>query len=160
MLKEYKTLHNTTDVDSAQRAIRAIEIEQYYLEHPDEARNAERATATPLPHKLLLIDISRDLRRERISMRLESRLEEGMIAEVESLLKEGIPSEDLIYYGLEYKYVTLYLLGHLSYDEMKTRLEIEIHKFAKRQMTWFRGMQRRGFSFLKVPFEELGNFTI
>ena len=160
ILEDYKTLHNTTDVDSVKRAIRAIEIEEYYSTHPEEAKNAVKATATPLPHSLILIDISREKRRERISRRLEARLKEGMIEEVKSLLKEGIPAEDLIYYGLEYKYVTLYVLGRLSFEEMKSRLEIEIHKFAKRQMTWFRGMERRGFSFLKVPFEELRDFTV
>lgn len=160
LLKTYKTLHNTTDVDSVQRAVRAIEIEEFYLRHPEEAKRASRATATPLPHKLILVDIPRDLRRSRISRRLTARLEEGMVDEVKSLLAEGIPPEDLIYYGLEYKYVTLYITGRLSYEEMKRLLEIEIHKFAKRQMTWFRGMERRGFTFLKVPFEEACNFTV
>ena len=160
ILKRYKTLHNTTDVDSAKRAIRAIEIEEFYKENQEAAKAASRATATPLPHRLLLIDINRDERRRRISQRLEARLQQGMVEEVKGLLREGIPAEDLIYYGLEYKYVTLYLTGSLSYDEMKSRLEIEIHKFAKRQMTWFRGMERRGFHFLKVDFKELGNFTI
>lgn len=152
ILKTYKTLHNTTDVDTAQRAVRAIEIEEYYQSHPEEARQASRATATPLPHRLLLIDIPRDLRRQRISQRLESRLREGMIQEVRSLLEEGIDPENLIYYGLEYKWVTLYVLGKMSFDDMKKRLEIEIHQFAKRQMTWFRGMERRGFSFTLIPF--------
>ena len=160
ILASYKSLHNTTDVDSAQRAIRAIEIEEYYAVHPEEAAAASRATASPLPHQLILIDIPRDLRRSRISARLDARLEEGMVDEVKSLLEEGIAPEDLIYYGLEYKYVTLYLTGALSFSEMHDRLEIEIHKFAKRQMTWFRGMERRGFSFLKVPFEKLGDFSI
>lgn len=160
ILKGYKTLHNVTDVDSCKRAIRAIEIEEYYRQYPEVALLASRSTATPLPHRLLLIDIPRDLRRRRITDRLKTRLERGMVEEIKSLLREGIPSEDLIYYGLEYKYVTLYAIGALSYEEMFDRLEIEIHKFAKRQMTWFRGMERRGFSFLKVPFEELGNFTI
>ena len=160
MLKSYKTLHNTTDVDSAQRAVRAIEIEEYYRENPEEADKARKATAAPLPHKLLLIDISRDLRRNRISARLESRLANGMVEEVRGLLNEGISPEDLIYYGLEYKYVTLYLTGQMEFDEMRKRLEIEIHQFAKRQMTWFRGMERRGYTFLKVPFEKLDNFTI
>ena len=160
ILRSYKTLHNTTDVDSCQRAIRAIEIEDYYKLHPEEAANASKKTAIALPHKLFLIDISRELRRQRISERLEARLRDGMVDEIKSLLKEGIPPEDLIYYGLEYKYVTLYATGAISFEEMKSRLEIEIHKFAKRQMTWFRGMERRGFTFLKIPFEELGNFTI
>lgn len=160
ILKTYKTLHNTTDVDSVKRAVRAIEIEEYYKKHPEEAAMASKESATPLPHKLYLIDISRELRRQRITERLESRLKEGMVEEVKSLLEEGIRPEDLIYYGLEYKYVTLYLIGQLNLEEMKSRLEIEIHKFAKRQMTWFRGMERRGFTFSKIPFEELGDFTV
>lgn len=160
ILKGYKTLHNTTDVDSCQRAIRAIEIEEFYRENPEQARQASRLTATPLPHRLLLVDISREERRRRISARLDARLREGMVEEVKGLLQEGIPAEDLIYYGLEYKYVTLFLIGRLSYEEMCSRLEIEIHQFAKRQMTWFRGMERRGFSFSKIPFEKLHDFTI
>ena len=153
-LRGYKTLHNTTDVDSRKRAIRAIEIEEYYLSHPDEARQARKETATPLPHELYLVDISRELRRSRISKRLEERLQAGMVEEVKGLLAEGISAEDLIYYGLEYKYVTLYLTGELTYEEMRRRLEIEIHQFAKRQMTWFRGMERRGFSFSKIRVEK------
>lgn len=160
ILAGYKSLHNTTDIDSPKRAIRAIEIEEYYRAHPDEAAAASKETATPLPHSLILIDISREMRRKRISDRLDARLREGMVEEIKSLLEEGIPAEDLIYYGLEYKYVTLYLTGALSFEDMKTRLEIEIHKFAKRQMTWFRGMEKRGFSFLKIPFEELDNFSV
>ena len=154
ILSRYKTLHNTTDVDSVKRAVRAIEIEEYYLSHPEEARLARRETATPLPHDLYLVDISRELRRSRISRRLEQRLQEGMVDEVKGLLAEGISAEDLIYYGLEYKYVTLYLIGSLSFEEMHSRLEIEIHQFAKRQMTWFRGMERRGFTFSKINAEE------
>ena len=150
MLRSYKTLHNTTDVDNAKRAIRAIEIEEYYKNHPEEAASANRATATPLPADIYLVDISREERRARISLRLEERLKEGMIEEVKALLEEGIPAENLIYYGLEYKYVTLYLTGEMTFEEMKTRLEIEIHKFSKRQMTWFRGMERRGFQFIKI----------
>lgn len=150
ILKRYKTLHNTTDVDTAKRAVRAIEIEEYYLKHPEEARAANRATATPLPHKLYLVEISRDERRQRITERLDARLREGMVEEIKNLLAEGIAQEDLIYYGLEYKYVTLYLIGQLTFEKMRELLEIEIHKFAKRQMTWFRGMERRGFTFTKI----------
>ena len=155
ILSSYKRLHNITDVDTAKRAIRAIEIQEYYREHPDEAAAANRATAKPLPADIYLVDISRDMRRQRISRRLDTRLESGMIEEVESLLSEGIDPENLIYYGLEYKYVTLYLLGRLSYQEMRSLLEIEIHKFAKRQMTWFRGMSRRGFTLSPLPFGTL-----
>lgn len=160
ILGSYKNLHNTTDVDSVQRAVRAIEIEEHYRQYPEEREAASKEKATPLPHRLYLIDISREFRRQRITARLDARLAEGMIEEVKRLLNEGIAPEDLIYYGLEYKYVTLYLIGTLTYKEMRDRLEIEIHKFAKRQMTWFRGMERRGFSFLKIPFESVANFSI
>ena len=128
MLGKYKTLHNTTDVDTVKRAIRAIEIEEYYL-HADAKER---------------VDIDRELRRQKISRRLRQRLDEGMVDEVRGLLDEGIPAEDLIYYGLEYKYLTQYVIGEMEYDEMVRQLEIAIHQFAKRQMTWFRGMERRG----------------
>ncbi|MBQ9215146.1 MAG: tRNA (adenosine(37)-N6)-dimethylallyltransferase MiaA [Prevotella sp.] len=145
MLTELKkktgsNMHNKTDVDSCQRAIRAIEIETYNLEHPTPRRELP-----PVDSIIIGIDIDRELRREKISRRLKARLDGGMVDEVRALLEEGIPAEDLIYYGLEYKFVTEYLTGRLSYDEMVTRLEIAIHQFAKRQMTWFRGMERRGF---------------
>ena len=134
------TMHNTTDVDSAQRAIRAIEIEQYTLEHPMPLREL------PAVESLIIgVNIDRELRREKITRRLRARLDEGMADEVRSLLAEGIAPEDLTYYGLEYKYVTEYVVGHLTFDEMFRQLEIAIHQFAKRQMTWFRGMERRGF---------------
>ena len=140
-LANYKTLHNKTDVDSAQRAIRAIEIEEYY-QH-EAPGNSE---FVPLQSLIIGIDIDRELRREKISKRLHKRLSEGMIDEVSRLLDDGIPPGDLIYYGLEYKYITQYLIGELTYDEMTSLLEIAIHQFAKRQMTWFRGMERRGFA--------------
>jgi len=139
MLRTYKTLHNTTDVDTARRAIRAIEIEEHYRLHPTEDR--------PFPALRSLtvgIDIDRETRRRRISDRLRQRLREGMLDEVRGLLAEGIAEEDLIYYGLEYKFLTLHATGRLPYDEMCRLLEIAIHQFAKRQMTWFRGMERRG----------------
>ena len=139
ILKSYKTLHNKTDVDTAQRAIRAIEIEEYYQQTPIEDR--------PFPHfnsLVLGVDVDREVRRERISRRLRQRLEEGMVDEVRGLLNEGISAEDLIYYGLEYKFLTLYATGEMTYEEMVKLLEIAIHQFAKRQMTWFRGMERRG----------------
>ena len=147
MLKELKRqngshMHNTTDVDTAQRAIRAIEIElgqQGDMKH--EAFNMKQT-----PYVIIGIDIDRDLRREKITRRLKARLDEGMIDEVRGLLNEGIPADDLIYYGLEYKYLTEYVIGRLTYDEMFRQLEIAIHQFAKRQMTWFRGMERRGFN--------------
>ena len=143
MLAAMKTLHNTTDVDTCQRAIRAIEIEQYYIDHPDEARAAR--DGVPRRATIIGVDVSREVRRQRISARLDARLREGMVDEVRRLLHEGIPPENLIYYGLEYKFVTEYLIGKTSYDEMRRQLEIAIHQFAKRQMTWFRGSERRGF---------------
>ena len=139
MLKSYKQLHNTTDVDTPKRAIRAIEIEEYYRNHPAEGRDF------PSIHALVVgIDIDRETRRRKISERLKQRLEHGMLDEIRDLLSEGIPAENLIYYGLEYKYLTQYVIGELTYEEMYRKLEIAIHQFAKRQMTWFRGMERRG----------------
>ena len=158
MLKELKekngsNMHNTTDVDSCQRAIRAIEIETYNLEHPTPRRELP-----PVESLIIGIDIDREARREKITRRLKARLEEGMVDEVKALLDEGIPADDLIYYGLEYKFLTEYLTGVTSYDEMTKRLEIAIHQFAKRQMTWFRGMERRGFKIhwidAMLPMEE------
>lgn len=141
ILSKYKTLHNSTDVDTAKRAIRAIEIEEYYSEHPVDKR------AFPQLNSLIIgIDIDREQRRQKITHRLRQRLEEGMVEEVKHLLANGIAAEDLIYYGLEYKYLTLYVTGKLTYEEMFNQLEIAIHQFAKRQMTWFRGMERRGFT--------------
>lgn len=139
MLASYKKLHNKTDVDSVQRAIRAIEIEEYYLAHAPEANEY-----APIHSLIIGIDIARELRREKISRRLHQRLEEGMVEEVRVILDSGVAPDDLIYYGLEYKFLTLYILGKLTYEEMVSQLEIAIHQFAKRQMTWFRGMERRG----------------
>jgi tRNA dimethylallyltransferase len=146
MLTELKAqtgsnMHNKTDVDSCQRAIRAIEIEEYNLHTPMPKRELP-----PIDSLIIGVNIDREARREKITRRLKARLEEGMIEEVRGLLAEGIPAEDLIYYGLEYKFVTEYLVGKTTYDEMFQRLEIAIHQFAKRQMTWFRGMERRGFT--------------
>ena len=138
--KTGSNMHNTTDVDSCQRAVRAIEIETYNIENPTPRRELP-----PVDSLIIGLDIDRELRREKITRRLKARLDEGMVDEVKSLLEEGIPADDLIYYGLEYKFVTEYLTGKTTYDEMYTRLEIAIHQFAKRQMTWFRGMERRGF---------------
>lgn len=139
MLGRYKTLHNTTDVDTVKRAIRAIEIEEYYLRTDVQEREFPQ-----LKSLVIGVDIDRELRREKISRRLRQRLDEGMVDEVRRLLDEGIPAENLIYYGLEYKYLTQYVIGEIMYDEMVRQLEIAIHQFAKRQMTWFRGMERRG----------------
>ena len=132
-------MHNKTDVDSCQRAVRAIEIESYNLEHPMENR-----VFPSIDSVIIGVDIDRDARRAKISDRLKRRLENGMVAEVKGLLDRGIPAENLIYYGLEYKFVTEYLMGKTSYEDMFRGLEIAIHQFAKRQMTWFRGMERRG----------------
>ena len=141
ILKTYKDLHNSTDVDTVKRAIRAIEIEEYYLKNDIKQREF------PAINSLIIgVDIDRELRRQKISNRLRQRLDDGMVNEVKQLLDKGIPPEDLIYYGLEYKYLTLYLTSQLTYEEMVAQLEIAIHQFAKRQMTWFRGMERRGFT--------------
>ena len=144
-LSSYGPLHNTTDLDSAQRAIRAIEIAEYIREQ--EAAGIDHTEYPPIDSLILCLDLPREERRSRITLRLRERLEQqDMIGEVKGLLASGIPAEDLIYYGLEYKFVTRYLLGELSYDEMFVSLETAIHQFAKRQMTWFRGMERRGFT--------------
>ena len=140
ILEGYKKLHNSTDVDTAKRAIRAIEIEEYYKQQPPEYREFPS-----LKSLIIGVDIDRELRREKITRRLKQRLDEGMVEEVRGLLDEGIPAENLIYYGLEYKFLTQYAIGELTFDEMFHQLETAIHQFAKRQMTWFRGMERRGF---------------
>lgn len=154
ILSSYKRLHNTTDVDSPQRAIRAIEIAEHYKREPIEDRPFPKLSSHTIG-----ISIDRDTRRERISVRLHERLAAGMIEEVRNLLAEGIAPEDLIYYGLEYKFVTLHVLGRLSKDEMEHGLEIAIHQFAKRQMTWFRGMERRGVQIHWMTKEEIVEAT-
>lgn len=141
VLSEYKKLHNSTDVDTVKRAIRAIEIEEYYRRQPVSEREFPKLNSL-----IIGVDIDRDLRREKITRRLKQRLDEGMVEEVQALLDSGISADDLIYYGLEYKYLTLYVTKQLTYSEMCHQLEIAIHQFAKRQMTWFRGMERRGFN--------------
>lgn len=144
ILASIKTLHNTTDVDTCARAIRAIEIQTYYGNHPEEAMEANNPH--PLNAVVIGIDIPRDERRRKITERMRRRFDsENMLDEVNRLLESGIAADDLIYYGLEYKYLTEYIIGKLSRQEMETALETAIHQFAKRQMTWFRGMERRGF---------------
>lgn len=152
ILRQYKTLHNVTDIDTAKRAIRAIEIEEYYKNNPSAAALTHKETSEKLNTIVIGIDIDREERRQRISQRLESRLKEGMLDEVKGLLESGILAEDLIYYGLEYKFVTLYLTGKSTYEEMFRGLEIAIHQFAKRQMTWFRGMEKRGTKINWLPW--------
>lgn len=146
ILSSYKTLHNVTDLDTAKRAIRAIEIEEYKRTHQVEERPFPKLNAL-----VVGIDVDRDTRRERITRRLKQRLEDGMLDEIRALLAEGIPADDLIYYGLEYKFLTQYIIGELSYDDMFRKLEIAIHQFAKRQMTWFRGMEKRGIPIYWLP---------
>lgn len=150
ILASMKTLHNTTDVDTAKRAIRAIEIQTYYAAHPEAARQAEPQPRTDAV--IVAVDIDRDSRRRRITERLRSRLDEGMADEIKALIDSGVAPDDLIYYGLEYKFVTLYVTGQLSRHEMFEQLEMAIHQFAKRQMTWFRGMERRGHTLHWLPW--------
>lgn len=153
ILSRYKTLHNTTDVDTAKRAIRAIEIEEYYTHTPIEEHSFPQLNSL-----VIGLDIDRNLRREKITRRLKQRLDEGMLDEIRQLLSRGLTPDDLLYYGLEYKYLTLHVIGQLSYDEMFHQLETAIHQFAKRQMTWFRGMERRGIHIhwidATLPLEE------
>ena len=153
ILRGYKQLHNTTDVDTCKRAIRAIEIEEYYRANEVNVREFPEIKSLTIG-----LDVSRELRRDRISRRLRERLGQGMVDEVKGILATGVSPEDLIYYGLDYKYLTKYVIGQLAYDEMVSQLEIAIHQFAKRQMTWFRGMERRGFTIhwldATLPMEE------
>jgi tRNA dimethylallyltransferase len=140
ILKQHKRLHNISDVDTCKRAIRAIEIEEHYTNHP------QIDTYFPDINSLIVgVKFDRNSRRQRITKRLKSRLNEGMVEEVKALLDNGLSPEDLIYYGLEYKFITLYLTGKLSYEEMFNQLETAIHQFSKRQMTWFRRMEKQGF---------------
>ena len=140
ILKSLKPkLHNHTDIETDRRAIRAIEIEKYYAENPQFDASFPEINSLNIG-----IDFDRELRRQRITVRLKQRLDEGMLDEVQKLLDSGLTPEQLIYYGLEYKFLTLHLIGELTFDEMFRQLEIAIHQFAKRQMTWFRGMEKRG----------------
>lgn len=150
ILQQMKTLHNVTDVDSCKRAIRAIEIQKYYHDNPHL-----HVKTVPHPMKnafVIGVEIDRESRRRKITQRLRARLEGGMVEEVKRLIDNGVAADDLIYYGLEYKFVTQYVLGQLTYDEMFSQLEIAIHQFAKRQMTWFRGMERRGTHIHWLPY--------
>ena len=147
ILSSYKPLHNTTDTDTKKRTIRAIEIADFQCKHP-----ASELDYPPVESVIIGLDIDRESRRQKISSRLKKRLDEGMVAEVQSLLNKGVSPDDLIYYGLEYKFVTLYVTGKINFEEMFSELEIAIHQFAKRQMTWFRGMERRGFTIHWLDF--------
>jgi tRNA dimethylallyltransferase len=148
-----KNLHNTTDIDTKKRIIRAIEIE-----HSSRNKRKQRSEFPEVRPLLVGIQFDRDKRRKRISDRLKQRLDSGMVDEVKKLIEQGINTETLIYYGLEYKFITLYLTGNISYQDMVRDLEIAIHQFAKRQMTWFRGMERRGIKIHwidgELPMEE------
>lgn len=171
-LSSMKQLHNTTDTDSRKRLIRALEIAIYQekissgtginpgsdTNSGDGSNPANRVVYTsypPLKTRFIGIDVSREVRLARIDKRLKERLEGGMIEEVKGLLDRGIPADDLIYYGLEYKFVTLYLTGTLTYGQMESQLATAIHQFAKRQMTWFRGMERRGIKIEWVTPESI-----
>lgn len=153
ILASMKTLHNITDVDTEKRAIRAIEIQTYYMEHPEEAPLGNGKSSNQDNFVVIGIDIDRESRRRRITERLYNRLNEGMVDEVRSLIAGGVAPEDLMYYGLEYKYLTMYVTGQMTYERMVSELEIAIHQFAKRQMTWFRGMERRGISIHWLPYD-------
>ena len=147
ILSSYKPLHNTTDIDTKKRAIRAIEIADFQSRHP-----ASELDYPSVDSVIIGIDIDRESRRQKISSRLKKRLDEGMVDEIRSLLDKGVSSDDLIYYGLEYKFITLYVTGKINFEEMSSQLEIAIHQFAKRQMTWFRGMEKRGFTIHWLDF--------
>lgn len=157
MLSRMKTLHNTTDVDTVKRAIRAIEIQTYYHDNPHLAPLPD---AKPLDAVVIGVDIDREARRRRITERLKARLESGMLDEIRRLLDSGVSPEDLIYYGLEYKFLTRHVIGELTYEEMFTGLEMAIHQFAKRQMTWFRGMERRGIPINWIPYDIDNNLFV
>ena len=158
ILSQYKTLHNTTDLDTKQRAIRAIEIAHAQQHANNNDQSSHHKEYEPIDSIIIGLSIDREYRRKKISTRLKSRIEEGMVDEIKGLLSRGVSAEDLIYYGLEYKFVTLYAIGKLTHQEMLSQLEIAIHQFAKRQMTWFRGMERRGLKInwidALLPMEE------
>lgn len=153
ILAGYRELHNVNDTDTVARALRAIEIQEYYRTHPEEAKTATNEGAVPLDCVVIGVDIPREERRRRISKRLKQRLDSGMIDEIRNLIRCGVKPEDLIYYGLEYKFITLHVIGELSYEEMYHGLETAIHQFAKRQMTWFRGMEKRGTRITWLPYD-------
>ena len=153
ILAGYRELHNVNDTDTVARALRAIEIQEYYRTHPVEAKTATNEGAVPLDCVVVGVDIPREERRRRISERLKQRLDSGMVDEIRNLIDSGVKPDDLIYYGLEYRFITLHVIGELTYEEMYHGLETAIHQFAKRQMTWFRGMEKRGTRITWLPFD-------
>lgn len=153
ILSGMKTLHNVTDVDTAKRAIRAIEIQQYYLDHPELDPSENQNNDERGRYVIVEVDIPREERRRRIAERLQRRMDEGMTVEVEKLIASGVDPEALMYYGLEYKYVTMHVLGLITEKEMHDQLLIAIHQFAKRQETWFRGMERRGHQLHRLAWD-------
>jgi tRNA dimethylallyltransferase len=159
MLAKMKTLHNDTDTDTKKRAIRGIEIETFILENPKVVPSYPKIDSI-----IFGIKNPREIEREKIKIRLEERLKNGMVNEMKTLMKNGVKEEDLIYYGLEYKYVTLYAVGKITYEEMFEQLYIAICQFAKRQMTWFRRMERLGIRILwidaQLPMEKKINFAL
>jgi tRNA dimethylallyltransferase len=161
ILKSYKTLHNTTECDTCNRAIRAIEIEEFYVQHPEAFQEWNFPELKPL---IIGTHVDREVRRERITKRLKDRLDAGMVQEIRTLIENGTSPQDLIYYGLEFKYITQHVIGELSFNEMFEKLNIAIHQFAKRQMTWFRKMEREGYKIHWVDPapnpEELDNYII
>ena len=150
-LASLKPLHNNTDYDTRKRLIRALEIATYEAGHP-----VQRSCYLPKNTYYIGTLVNREVRNAKIDKRLDARLEEGMVEEIKGLIDgthpalapghKPIPAEDLIYYGLEYKFVTQYITGELTFDQMRTQLATAIHQFAKRQMTWFRGMERKGIT--------------
>lgn len=158
-LRSYKSLHNNTDLETRKRLVRALEIERYM-----QANKMDNYVYPEFDFTIIGVDVDRELRRTRITDRLKQRVDSGLVAEVEQLIAQGVSPETLIYYGLEYKFVTLYVTGIIEYNEMLAQLTIAIHQFAKRQMTWFRGMERRGFAIhwldgSKEPDERLAEAT-
>lgn len=138
ILRQLKSLHNTTDVDTVEHALRALEIEYHYRQNPVKE-------TWPVPSTLFLgVMYEREAERERITQRLKERLQQGMIEEVRQLLESGLSAESLVYYGLEYRFITQHLQGEMDYHTMFTRLNTAIHQFSKRQRTWFRKMEKGG----------------
>ena len=156
LLESFKNLtssyQNLADTSTRKRLIRAIEISTYLMQHPDTGIPLNTASVQSYSPLVFGLNPPAEIRRLRISKRLDERLQDGLVEEVEQLLKSGIDAGDLIYYGLEYKYVTQYVTGELAFEEMKKRLETEIHRFARRQMTFFRKMEKDGIDIHWLDF--------